>query len=193
MEAAYRPEVWQNLYIALCGASAALTGLLFISTSLHVEAVMKVALLRRRAATTTAGSTMLIIEAAVILLPQSYDAIGLELFALNLLTAACLPGRVSVAMIRGKLRGTEPSTGRMIWVWTFYLLGIAGGLSLWLRAGGGLYLITAHYFLALGFVVASAWSLMVDVEVGQKSVAPRPQLRQHRSIPASRRVRQGAT
>ena len=173
MEAAYQAAAWQNLYIALCGASAALTGLLFLSTSLHVEGVMKVPILRLRAVTMTAGSTMLIIEAAVILLPQSYPVIGLELFVLNLLTAIFLPGRVFyLAIIRGKRREIRPPWGRTVWVWTFYLLGIAGGLSLWIGVGGGFYLITAHYFLALGFVVSSAWSVMVDLEVAQKPAAP---------------------
>jgi hypothetical protein len=78
MDTAYQPDLWQNLYIALCGASAALTGLLFISTSLHVEEV-KIPILRVRAAGTTTQSAMMIIVTAVVLLPQSYKVIGLEL------------------------------------------------------------------------------------------------------------------
>ena len=172
MEAAYEPAARQNLYIALCGASAALTGLLFISTSLHVEGVMRVPFLRLRASANTALSTTLIIEAAVMLLPQSHSTIGLELFVLNVLTAAFDHGRISVARIRGKLHARKPPIGRSIWIWTSSLLGIAGGLSLWFRVGGGFYVITAHYLLAVGFVVMSAWSLMVDVEGVRKSAAP---------------------
>ena len=171
MEAAYQPAAWHDLYIALCGASAALTGLLFISTSLHVEGVMKVPFLRLRASTNTALSTMLIIEAAVVLLPESYSTIGLELFALNLLTAAFDHGRIILARIRGNLNARKPPIGRSVWVWTSSFLGIAGGLSLWLRVGGGFYLITAHYLLGVSFVVSSAWSLMVEVEAVQKSAA----------------------
>ncbi|HKT19777.1 MAG TPA: hypothetical protein VJR47_17130 [Stellaceae bacterium] len=115
MEAAYQPAAWHDLYIALCGASAALTGLLFISTSLHVEGVMKVPFLRLRASTNTALSTMLIIEAAVVLLPESYSTIGLELFALNLLTAAFDHGRIILARIRGNLNARKPPIGRSVW------------------------------------------------------------------------------
>ena len=130
MDAAYQPESWQNLYMALCVASAALTGLLFISTSLHVEAVMKVPLLRLRATTITAASTMLITEAGVVLLPQSYSTIGLELFVLNLVTTAALPGRVRLATLRGRLRVRKPPIVRTVWSWTAYLIGVAGGLRL---------------------------------------------------------------
>jgi hypothetical protein len=162
MEAAYQPELWQNLYIALCGASAALTGLLFISTSLHVEEVMNVPILRVRASGAAAWSTMMIIEAAIVLLPQSYAMIGLELFIWNLAGLIWQPVRVTFRMLRGTIRA-KPDPLRFGWVCLIAIVGTAGGLSLWLKSGGGLYLVTAHFFLDIGFVVAAAWSVMVDV------------------------------
>ena len=37
MENAYHPEAWHELYVTMGGALAALTGLLFVATSLHVD------------------------------------------------------------------------------------------------------------------------------------------------------------
>ena len=162
VEAAYQPELWQNFFIALCGATAALTGLLFISTSLHVEEVMNVPILRVRASGATTWSTMMIIEAAIVLVPQSYSAIGLELFVWNLAGLIWQPTRVTFQMVRRTIRA-KPDPLRFGWVCLIAITGTMGGLSLWLKAGGGFYLVTAHFFLDIGFVVASAWSVMVDV------------------------------
>jgi len=151
VDAAYQPD----------GALAALTGLIFISTSLHVEEVMKVPILRVRATGAVTWSTLTIIEAAFVLVPQSYSAIGVELFLLNLAWMS-QPARVSFRMMGGAVRAI-PNPLRFGWVWLTTIAGIAGGLSLWLRAGGGFYLITAHFFLVIGFVVTAAWSVMVDV------------------------------
>lgn len=162
MDAAYQPELWQNFFIALCGATAALTGLLFISTSLHVEEVMNVPILRVRASGATSWSAMMIIETAIVLIPQSYAATGIELFLWNLAGFMWQPARVAVLMLRGTIRA-KPDPLRASWVCLIAIVGTVGGVSLWLRVGGGLYLIAAHIFLDIGFVVAAAWSVMVDV------------------------------
>ena len=40
MESAYQPELWRDLYVMLGTSSAALIGLLFVVTSLHLNEVM---------------------------------------------------------------------------------------------------------------------------------------------------------
>jgi hypothetical protein len=41
MDHAYNPEAWKEFYIMLGGSIAALTGLLFVATSLHVDEIGK--------------------------------------------------------------------------------------------------------------------------------------------------------
>jgi hypothetical protein len=48
MEYAYRVDAWQALYTAVAGATAALTGLLFIALSLDLPTVMQVPAYRAR-------------------------------------------------------------------------------------------------------------------------------------------------
>ena len=119
-------------------------------------------ILRVRASGSVAQSTLLIIESIAVLIPQSYSAIGLELFVLNLAYLICSTARVTFLMIRRTIP-VIPDPLRFGWIWLTVIVGTVGGLSLWLKAGGGFYLITAHVALAIGFVVASAWSVMVDV------------------------------
>jgi hypothetical protein len=163
MDAAYRPELWHDLYIALCGAFAVLTGLMFLSTSLHVDGIMKAPILRMRAWTATAGSTIMIIEAVVVLMPQDTFTIGLEFLILNVASLILVPGRVLLTVVRRKLGGRVPIL-RSLCAWSIFLIGAAGGLSLMFKWGGGFYLVTAHFCFAIGFLVVAAWSLMVDVE-----------------------------
>jgi hypothetical protein len=40
MESAYQPELWQNIWVVLGSSSAALIGLLFIATSLHLDEIV---------------------------------------------------------------------------------------------------------------------------------------------------------
>jgi hypothetical protein len=46
---AYHPEAWHELYLTLGGALAALTGLLFVATSLHVDKIAQTPHWARRA------------------------------------------------------------------------------------------------------------------------------------------------
>ena len=40
MDHAYQPELWRDLYVMLGTAAAALIGLLFIATSLHLNEIV---------------------------------------------------------------------------------------------------------------------------------------------------------
>jgi hypothetical protein len=38
---AYQPEQWHDMFVAMAGAAAALTGLLFVAVSVNLEQVLK--------------------------------------------------------------------------------------------------------------------------------------------------------
>ena len=66
MENAYQPELWQNVYVVLGSSSAALIGLLFIATSLHLDEIINNLGLRRRAFNNTRYLLMIFVEALLI-------------------------------------------------------------------------------------------------------------------------------
>ena len=49
MKMAYDAQSWQNFYIMVGGAAAALTGLLFVAMSIHAKAIIAHPLLSNRA------------------------------------------------------------------------------------------------------------------------------------------------
>ena len=51
MENAYSPQAWHDLFVMLGGAAAALTGMLLVAVSLHVDDIMGSPDVKRRVAT----------------------------------------------------------------------------------------------------------------------------------------------
>lgn len=85
MENLYQAELWRDLYVMVGSSSAALVGLLFIATSLHLDEFVKYPAFRRRAYTNTRNLLITFVEAALILIPQQMPILGAELLALNLI------------------------------------------------------------------------------------------------------------
>jgi hypothetical protein len=77
-------RAWHDLYVMLGTSSAALVGLLFVATSLHLGEVASNPAFRVRAYHLTLYLLTLVVEAVVVLVPQPVPFLGAELFALNL-------------------------------------------------------------------------------------------------------------
>src|SRR5712692_9759485 len=84
MENAYQPELWRDLYVMLGTSSAALIGLLFVATSLHLDEIVNNPVFHTRAYNQTCYLLMLLLDAVVILTPQPMFILGAELIAINL-------------------------------------------------------------------------------------------------------------
>ena len=113
MPNAYHPEAWHELYVTLGGAIAALTGLLFVATSLHVEKIAVTPHWGRRAFTNTFALIGVLIECLLVLVPLIRSWVA---------TVAGLP---PLRLLLGTI------------AWP---LGAAGGAGLIVQAGGGMFL-----------------------------------------------------
>ena len=67
MENAYQPELWRDLYVMLGTSAAALIGLLFVVTSLHLDEIMNNQVYRTRSRNTTLHLLALLVESVLIL------------------------------------------------------------------------------------------------------------------------------
>src|ERR1700682_421398 len=85
MENAYQPELWHDLYVMLVTSSAALVGLLFVVTSLHLKEILNNPIFRLRARRNSIYLIITLVEAAFILTPQPMVSLGVEVTALNAL------------------------------------------------------------------------------------------------------------
>ncbi len=77
-------DSWQNFYVMVGGAAAALTGLILVAVSLHLRAILGHPLYRDRSFTSLQGLVTILVVAAAALVPQSPDALGIEVLALGL-------------------------------------------------------------------------------------------------------------
>ena len=78
--AAYSPDQWSDLFVATAGASAALTGLLFVAVSINLERILKGEGLPERGLVTVVLLLEVLVISLVCLIPgQSPLALGIEL------------------------------------------------------------------------------------------------------------------
>ena len=160
---AYRPELWHDLFVAMAGAAAALTGLIFVAVSINLEQILKYRALPVRAVETLSILLGLLLLSVCILIPgQSLTALGLEMLILGTVLAAVLLMR----RLRVPRAPDEPLTWTLapaVVILASTLPMIAAGISVLVGRGGGLSWLVPE--LIAGFVgaVFNAWILLVEI------------------------------
>jgi modulator of FtsH protease len=153
---------WTDLFVAAAGASAALTGLVFVAVSINIQEILRLPGVPDRALATL----MLLLGAVVIsLLPlipdQSGTALGLELVLVGLafIAVICVTGARSFRL----------SYNRAVRVELVVLAGLGtvpylvGGAMLLAGGDGGLYWVIAGVIGAIVGAVLNAWVLLVEI------------------------------
>ena len=165
MENAFLPEHWRDLYVMLGTSSAALIGLLFVATSLHLDQIVNNTVFRTRSRNVTIHLVVTLVQAAAILTPQPITILGAELVAANL-CGLWLPLSFTYKVFI-KSRDTGRQGGYSIYramnYIAGYLVGIAGGAALIEQSNWGLYLVTVAYVNFLVGAIWNAWAIMLGV------------------------------
>ena len=78
------PSSWNELYLMLGSSSAALIGLLFVATSLHLAEIANEEIYRLRAQYTMLILCSTLIQGTAVLIPQPIAVLGVELLAVNI-------------------------------------------------------------------------------------------------------------
>jgi modulator of FtsH protease len=157
---------WQNFFIAVAGATAALTGLLFVAISINLERILAFPALPGRA-----GETLIILGNALVvsvlaLVPgQDPELLGAEVTVLAVF-AISMPVRLQLAA-----RRVDPDLVKNpAWFWSrFATVMVAtvpflvAGLTLLAGAGGGLYWLVPGVCFALIVAVANGWVLLIEI------------------------------
>jgi len=160
---AYQPEQWHDMFVAMAGAAAALTGLIFVAVSINLEQVLKYPALPPRAVETLSALIGLLVLSVFVLIPgQSLTALGVEILVLGVAVGTAL----LVKRIRLPRAAGQPLT------WTVTPVGVilaaalpmaAAGISVLVRGGGGLYWLVAALILGFAGAVFNAWILLVEI------------------------------
>jgi hypothetical protein len=169
MHSAQLPETWNNLYLMLGTSSAALIGLLFVATSLHLSEVANQEVYRLRAQYTTLILVSTLLQAIAILMPQPMQILGAELLAINL-WGLSFPITLLVKTLKiPDARGRGGFSVRRAAFFIFgYLLGIAGSAAVAADYAWGMYVITACYANCLLATIWNAWMIMLGIGRGEK-------------------------
>ncbi len=168
MTAAYSPEGWGALFLAAAGATAALSGLIFVGLSVNIRTVL--AADKREGQNFLTGRGLEALAALLIVLVISL--IGLvpaiargALAAFILLVgfgSATLPVRALVASRNGT--GLDaPLLLRLITAAGLTVTLLLAGVTLATGHGGGLYWLPAAFVLAIVIAAVNAWVLLVEV------------------------------
>ena len=158
----YTTAMWLGFGEALAAVAGALTGLLFVAVSVKSDVLAASRSLSSRAAQTLVLFMTSVLIAVLLVAPQPPAALGSELLAV-----AAVSGTALLILDRRAGHGSDQRVARIIERFspntvTAVLVGVAG-LTLLLRAGGGLYwLIPAAVTSLLGGVV-NAWLFLVRV------------------------------
>ncbi len=161
----YTTAMWLGFGEALAAVAGALTGLLFVALSVKGEVLAASRRLRSRAAETLVLFMISVLSAVLLMAPQPSAALGAELLALAMVSGIAL-----FVLDRRAGHATGPSVARYMERFspntiTAVLVGVAG-LTLLLKAGGGLYwLIPTAVASILGGVV-NVWLFLVMVTSG---------------------------
>ncbi len=145
MESAELTRMWHDLYVMLGTSTAALIGLLFIATSLHIGEVVSNPGFRVRAYNGTLYLLTLLVQAVFVLAPQPTIALGVEICALNLVGLG-FPLRNFYRYLYRDADAARRSGFMFYRGVTYvltYLLGLAGGIVLINGANWGMYIVTA--------------------------------------------------
>jgi hypothetical protein len=159
---AYSSQDWTDLFVATAGASAALTGLVFVAVSINIERILKLQGVPERALETVLLLLNVLIVSTLGLAPgQSRTALGIELLVVALLFS----GGIAILAVK-----SLPPAHKRAWRASRLLLVIPGtvpfvigGVSLLAESGGGLYWTLGGIVGAFVGAVTSAWVLLVEI------------------------------
>ena len=167
----YQAAVWHDYFMMVGGGAAALTGLVFVAMSLHLDEITSDPAHRHRARTILAGLTAVFIRCALVLMgSQSGQAVALELILVLLGVEVIL-----YRSIRDALRSASAAHPglllRTIGSFACLLIEQAGAVALFLGDASGLYAVGIGMMASFIFMVTGAWLLLVGVGTAQTAGA----------------------
>jgi hypothetical protein len=159
---AYTPGIWHDFAVTVATLAGALTGLLFVAVSIKSDALAASRGLTSRAAQTLTLFMTSAIASVLLVTPQPRLALGAELLALSAVSGTALfifdqrAGHGPETRLERYLEVASPNL-------ITDLLVCVAGITLMLRAGGGLYWMIPAMLASLTSGVINAWLFLIKM------------------------------
>ncbi len=151
---------WHDYFVMVGGGSAALTGLIFVAMTLHLNEITTNPVHRHRARTILMGLTAVFIRCGLVLMgDQRLWAVALELIGVLTVVEFLLYSSIRQAM-RSADRGVLLRT---VGSFACLLLEEAGAIVVLFGNAWGLYVVGLGMMSSFIFMVTGAWLLLVGV------------------------------
>ena len=159
----YRPDQWHDYFITVGGASAALTGLVFVAMSLNPSVIGQDPTHRHRAVGTLAGFTAIFVICFLgVMGGQDHQAVGLEWLIVSAVAGVVyVYGYIQAIRFGGSSVGLRPY--RLVGGTALHILEIVGAALLLSGFVAGLYLAAISMIGVLAFMISGAWLLIMGV------------------------------
>ena len=155
---------WENFFVGELGASAALTGLIFVGVSINLTKIMASPYLPNRALEALVALVVVLFISSLLLIPgQAFLASGIEVLFIGLLDWMAM-----LLLQLHTLRKMQPqyrnAFARIIVVCQMAALCfVMAGVVLLLFGTGGLYWIVAATLLSFLAAFTDAWVLLIEI------------------------------
>jgi len=162
---------WRDFFVMVGGGAAALTGLVFVAMTLHLEDIVHHPVHRHRSRTILTGLTAVFLRCGLILMgTQPRQAIAIEIIAVLLV--------VEIVLYRSTLDALNAPDRSVVFraAGSFATLVIEqlGAVILLSGPSWGLYVVAIGMISSFVFMVTGAWLLLVGVETDQAAAPAHP-------------------
>ena len=159
----YEPERWHDFFLMVGTGAAALTGLLVVAMSIHLEVITKDPVLRHRALSILAGLAAVFMRCALVLMGgQNHQAVGCEL----LIVSAIVSGigiKSSFKVFGDRGISARSSQRRTVGSESFYLVEMLGASMLVFGYAFGLYVAAVAMVANFYYWISGSWLLLVGI------------------------------
>ncbi len=156
----YQPALWHDYFAVVGTGAAALTGLVFVAMTLHLDDITRDPVHRHRARTILTGLTAVFIRCALVLMGgQNGQAIAIEIIGVLMIVEVILYNSIRQA-IRSADNGV---LWRTIGSFACLILEQIGAVVLFAGNAAGLYVVGLGMMSSFIFMVTGAWLLLVGV------------------------------
>ncbi len=167
----YDAPAWRDYFVMVGGGAAALTGLVFVAMTLHLEDIVHHPVHRHRARTILAGLTAVFLRCGLVLMGgQTRQAVAIELFGVLVVVEIVLY-RSLVDAIQTRDRGVLV---RGVGSFACLVVEQLGAVILFAGGAWGLYIVGLGMLSSFVFMVTGAWLLLVGVEASHESASASP-------------------